>query len=107
MTKPACFLTVFFVMFATVKGAEFVLVDDGGRPVPVIVSKAAPPSARRAAVTLVDYIEKISGARPELIEAMPAPVPARALWVGLQPALKTLFPSTSFEFQHAEETLIA
>ena len=33
-------------------------------------------------------------------------MPERAIWIGFQPVLKTLFPKTDFDFKHAEETLI-
>ncbi|MCL4205958.1 MAG: DUF4838 domain-containing protein [Pirellulaceae bacterium] len=74
---------------------------------PIVVLLDAPPFVRRAADELADAIEKISGARPKVIEGEPDPLPERAIWVGYQPALKTLFPQVDFSFQHPEETLIA
>ncbi|MCA1809641.1 MAG: DUF4838 domain-containing protein [Lentisphaerae bacterium] len=56
---------------------------------------------------MVEYIEKISGARPEVIEGLPDPLPERAIWVGYQPVLHELFPEVDFDFQHPEEILIA
>ena len=85
---------------------EFVLVEPGREPAPIIVFADAPPRTLAAAVELADYVEKICGRRPPLIDGAPQPVPERAVWVGYQPALKTLFPQTDFEFKHPEETLI-
>lgn len=86
--------------------AEFVLVESGGEPAPIIVFADAPPRTRGAALELADYIEKICGKRPAVIDGEPRQLPERAMWVGIQPVLKSLFPKVDFEFQHPEETLI-
>lgn len=57
-------------------------------------------------MTLADYVEKISGQRPRVTDQPLDAMPERAIWVGVHPALKTLFPETDFDFQHPEETLI-
>ena len=89
--------------------ADFVLVDSGAgvKPAPIIVVQSAPPRTREAAVTLAGYIEKICGSRPPILDSAPTPMPQRAIWVGYQPAIKTLLPATDFDFKFAEETLIA
>jgi len=87
--------------------ADFVLVAPGTAPAPVIIFKNAPPRTRDAAVTLADFVEKISGARPAVMDGEPQPLPERAIWVGFQPALKKLFPKLDFDFQHPEEILLA
>lgn len=92
---------------AHLAAAEFVLIDQGLAPAPIVVFEGAPPRTRDAAVTLADYIEKTCGARPELIDGEPKPLPERAVWVGVQPAVKRLFPKIDFDFRHPEETLIA
>ena len=89
------------------QAAELVLVEKGVSRTPIIVFPNAPPMTRRAADELAQYIEKITGARPEVIEGEPKPAPARAIWVGCQAKLKELFPTLDFEFQHPEEILIA
>lgn len=86
---------------------ELVLVAPGVAPAPIIVFKDAPPRTRDAAATLADYVGKISGARPQIVDGEPQPLPARAIWVGFQPALKSLFPKLDFDFKHPEEILIA
>ncbi len=93
----------------SVGGAEFVLVDEeaGVRPAPVVLFEDAPPYTRDAAVELVTDIETICGVRPELIDGAPQVIPERAIWVGYQPALDSLFPLTDFDFQNPEEILIA
>ncbi len=88
-------------------GAELVLVEDGVSRAPIVIFADAPPKTRRAADELAEYIEKTSGARPEVIEGEPDPVPDRAIWVGYQPVLDDLFPGLDFDFKHAEDILIA
>ena len=85
---------------------NLILADVGIAPAPIIVFKDAPPRTRDAAVTLAEYIEKISGQKPAVLDGEPQPLPERAIWIGVQPVVKTLFPKTDFEFKHAEETLI-
>jgi len=83
-----------------------VLVAKDTTPAPIIVFKDAPARTRDAAVTLAEYIEKISGQKPAILDGEPQPLPERAIWIGVQPAVKALFPKTDFDFKHAEETLI-
>ncbi|MCO6454943.1 MAG: hypothetical protein J5I93_06555 [Pirellulaceae bacterium] len=56
---------------------------------------------------MAEYLEKLSGAKPKVIEGQPDPLPERAIWVGFQPKLKELFPKVAWEFEHPEEVLIA
>jgi hypothetical protein len=72
----------------------------------ILVAKDAPPRTRDAAVTLADYIAKISGQKPEVIDGEPKAMPERAIWIGVQPVVKSLFPKTDFDFKQPEETLI-
>ncbi|MBI5687339.1 MAG: DUF4838 domain-containing protein [Verrucomicrobia bacterium] len=92
---------------AMLHAADLVLVAPGFAPAPIVVFKDAPPRTRDAAVTLADYIEKTGGARPQIVDGEPQPVPERAIWVGYQPALKTLFPKLDFDFKQPEEILVA
>ena len=87
--------------------AELVLVEDGASRAPIVLFEDAPPKTREAAEELALYIEKISGARPELIEGKPDPLPEHAIWVGYQPVLDSLFPQQDFDFAHPEQILIA
>jgi hypothetical protein len=87
--------------------AKLVLVEAGISRAPIVVFEDAPPKTRRAADELAEYIEKTSGARPEVIEGRPDPIPAPAIWVGYQPVLKELLPDLDFDFRHPEEILIA
>ena len=91
---------------AALHAADLVLVAKDTPPAPIIVFKDAPPRTRDAAVTLAEYIEKISGVKPAVMDGEPQPLPERAIWIGVQPVVKTLFPKTDFDFKHAEETLI-
>ncbi|MCA1809935.1 MAG: DUF4838 domain-containing protein [Lentisphaerae bacterium] len=83
------------------------LVEQGVSQAPIVVFQDAPPFTRNAAEELAEYIEKTSGARPELIEGRPDPIPEHAIWVGYQPVLRDVFPGVDFEFKHPEEILIA
>lgn len=87
--------------------AELALVEDGVSQAPIVLFEAAPPFTRRATNELATYIEKISGARPEIIEGKPDPIPEHAIWVGHQPVMDELFPDVDFEFEHPEEVVIA
>lgn len=104
-------IKILFVLTAVAQGADaaekLVLVENGQARVPIVVFADAPPLTRLAADDLAAYIEKISGARPPVIEGLPNPLPEHAIWVGYQPVLNTLFPKLDFDFQHAEEILIA
>ncbi|CAN5797223.1 hypothetical protein BH11VER1_BH11VER1_33960 [soil metagenome] len=86
--------------------ADLVLAAKDVPPAPIIVFKDAPPRTRDAAVTLAEYIAKISGVKPTVLDGEPSPIPDRAIWIGYQPAVKALFPKSDFDFKHAEETLI-
>jgi hypothetical protein len=92
---------------AALHSADLLLTDVGIAPAPIIVFKDAPPRTQDAAVKLADYIEKISGKKPAILDGEPKPMPERAIWIGVQPVVKTLFPKTDFDFKHPEETLIA
>ncbi len=96
------------LMFSAVTSCgRMTLVEDGESAVPVVIIDDAPPMTMRAAEELVEYIEKVSGARPELIVGEPDPLPDSAVWVGYQPVLEEIFLETDFDFEHAEEILIA
>ena len=89
------------------KVPPLILVDKGASLAPIIVFKDAPPMTRKAADELAAYIEKVGGAKPQVIEGLPDPLPEKAIWVGFQPKLKELFPKTDFDFKYPEEILIA
>lgn len=86
---------------------EFILVAKNTPPAPIIVYKDAPPRTRELADVLADYVGKISGQKPHVIEGEPSPLPSRAIWIGVQPAVKALFPKIDFDFKHPEEIVIA
>jgi hypothetical protein len=92
--------------FATLHAADLQLTGKDIAPAPIVLYEGAPSRTRDAAVTLADYIEKISGSRPALIDGQPTPLPDRAIWVGVQPAARALFPEANLDFDHPEETLI-
>ena len=104
-------VTVLSLSWTTPGSAEdahkLVLVDKGVSLAPIVIFKDAPPYTRRAADELAEYIEKASGAKPNVIEGEPKPIPEHAIWVGYQPILKKLFPRVDLDFKHPEEILIA
>lgn len=83
------------------------LVRAGESVAPIIIFADAPEPTRTSARHLADYIERISGGRPQIIDGLPAEIPERAIWVGYQPVMDELFPQLDFDFQHPEEILIA
>lgn len=99
------FLITISFHFAT--ASEFTLVDKEQGAAPIIIPAGLPPRTKDAAVTLADYIGKISGQRPEIVESTNASFPARAIFVAPQPNLERMFPGIDFSLQHPEETLIA
>lgn len=86
---------------------ELVLVRNGQSLAPIVIFENAPPFTRQAADELAEYIGKVTGVQPEVIEGTPDPLPEHAIWVGYQPVLEKLFPGIDFDFQHPEEILIA
>ncbi len=103
----AAFLITSLAASAAVAAPELTLVEAGVSRMPIIVSRDAPPFTRRAVGELADYIGKISGAKPEIVEGIPVPAPEQAIWVGFQPGLKEVFPKLDFDFKHPEEILIS
>lgn len=79
----------------------------GSKALPVIIPENAPPHTKAAAHFLADTIKTIGGVRPEVIEKLPNPVPAGAVWVGYQPAMDALFPGVDFNYKHPEEIVLA
>jgi hypothetical protein len=100
-----CGVTALLLQSASAK--DLLLVTPDVAPPPIIVFKDAPPRTREAAIVLADYFARISGQKPAILDGEPSPLPARAIWVGFQPAVKTLFPTTDFEFRFPEEIVIA
>jgi hypothetical protein len=94
---------------AGLHAADFVLADEaaGVSAAPIFVAKDAPPNTREAAATLAEYIGKTCGRAPAVSDDEPQSLPKRAIWIGGQPVVKTLFPKTNFDFDHPEEILIA
>jgi len=93
---------------SSAKPSGMVWMAEGISPAPIIVPVEDPTKeVHQAANDLAGYVERISGRRPEIIQGTPDPLPERAVWVGYQPVLKTLFPKLDFDFQHPEEILIA
>lgn len=106
MKLPLTLLTILVTPTAGLLAAGLVLLAQDAPPAPILIPEGAPPRTRDAAATLADYLGKIGGRKPAILEGAPEPLPGRAIWVGMQPAVRTLFPGTHFDFQHPEETFI-
>jgi hypothetical protein len=87
--------------------AALPLISPDGVALPILVAEGAPPHTKAAAVRIADGIERIGGVRPKIFEKLPDPVPARAIWVGHQPAMDAAFPGVDFTFRHPEEIVLA
>lgn len=72
---------------------------------PIILPKENTPLMVDAAEELADYIQKICGKKPEIIEGAPSAIPSKAIWVGYQPAIEKLFPGISFKYEYPEEII--
>lgn len=101
--------SIFFLLFAAsiASAADLVLASKNTSPIPIIIDADAPPRTREAAEVLAGYIEKISGKKPLMMLGASSPAPDSAIWIGVQPEVKALFPKVDFDFKHPEETLIA
>lgn len=106
MNRSPVLLALLGLLCGSACAADLILAGKGTPPAPIIVFKDAPPRTRDAAVTLAEYIGKITGQKPSVLDGEPSPRPERGIWVGVQPAVKSLFPKTDFEFKNPEETLI-
>lgn len=85
---------------------ELVLVANGKSLVPIILPAKPTRFTKIAAADLAEYIEKVGGERPKILEGLPNSIPKHAIWVGVQPVLQELFPTTDFELKHPEEILL-
>lgn len=107
MIRCIHFFAILLSCAAHLPAADLVLMSKDTATLPIILAKDAAPHTRAAAKDLAEHLEVIGGARPEIIEGAPEPLPKQAIWVGYQPALDGLFPGTDFTFTHPEEILLA
>lgn len=84
---------------------EFILASQGSLQVPVMLAEDAGEGTSYAAGILAGYIEKISGARPEVIRGSDS-VPESAIWIGSRPEAARLFPGHDLGFAYPEEILL-
>ncbi len=88
-----------------VSGAEMLLVEKGVSQMPIIVAADASAATTNAAQELSAYIQKIAGAKLQILVGPVNPTPERAIWIGIHPNLKEVFPDANLEFKHPEEIL--
>jgi hypothetical protein len=94
-------------LWSAANPSELLLVDNKVSALPISVDKNAAKETIQAVKELADYIQKISGAKVNVILNDSTNAPAHAIWVGAQPKLENAFPNLKFEFQHPEEILLA
>jgi hypothetical protein len=87
--------------------AELLLVENKVSALAISVDKNAGKETMQAVKELADYIQKISGAKVNVILNDSTNAPAHAIWVGAQPKLENSFPNLKFDFQYPEEILLA
>jgi hypothetical protein len=107
MKIPLPLFTALLTAILPARAADLVLASTDSPPLPIIVSAEAPPRTRDAAEVMAGYIEKISGKKPLVMLGASSPAPDSAIWVGVQPEVKALFPKVDFDFKHPEEIVIA
>ncbi len=90
----------------TPDSGEMVLVENSASLAPIILPENPTFFTKIAANDLAEYIGKVGGVKPQIIEGVPDPVPEHAIWVGFQSKLKEIFPGTDFDFKKPEEILI-
>jgi len=86
--------------------ARLHLIRADGSALPIVLAQDAAPHTRAAAAELAAHLERIGGVRPEVVEGLPDPLPAQAIWVGYQAALGKLFPGADFALKHPEEVFL-
>ncbi len=86
---------------------KLVVVENGKCNMPIVVFKDAPLYTRKSADELAEYIQKITGIKPEVIEGEPEKTPEHAIWVGVQPKVKEIFPTVDLDFKFPEELVVA
>lgn len=98
--------TAGFASILNTKKPEMLLVEKGIIRAPIIIAPDAPEENQRVAGELAEYIEKISGAKPDVLSNIKS-VPKSAIWIGVQPQLSKIFQGFNVDFQHPQEILIA
>ena len=94
-------------LWSAAKPAELLLVDNKVSVLPISVDKEAPKETLEAVKELASYIEKISGAKVNIILNDSSNTPSHAIWVGAQPKIENSFPNLKLDFQYPEEILLA
>jgi len=86
---------------------SFVWVENGVAKAPIIVPKNVTPRTMDAAQELSVYVEKISGAKPQILQGAPKNMPASAVWIGYHDELKSIFSKLDFNLKHEEIVIVA
>ncbi|MFA7158479.1 MAG: DUF4838 domain-containing protein [Kiritimatiellia bacterium] len=83
------------------------LTEKGASHAPIVIAPGASPVTVQAAGELAKYIEKISGALPQVTNWAGGSLPESAVWVGIQSNVPGLDAGIKVEFEHPEEILLA
>lgn len=82
------------------------LIDSNGDALPIVVAAGSSEANTAAAEDLARIIDGITGQRPEIISGDDEPLPARAIWIGIQPAVEAVIAGSDLSFSKPEEILI-
>lgn len=94
-------------LWSAAKVEGLLLVEKNVSVLPISVDKDAGKETMAAVKELASYIQKISGAKVNVILNDSTNAPAHAIWVGAQPKQANAFPNLKFDFQYPEEILLA
>ncbi len=83
-----------------------IIFRDGVCVVPIIVHADVTPITLEAVNDLADHLERVGGARPEILVGNVDPLPDAAIWVGVSPQVRELFADVDFSFDQPEEILL-
>ena len=85
---------------------DFVMFNEGVYKATFILDANATPRTVEAANEFINYLEKMTGVKPQLLTSKPTVLPTNIVWIGNHPELKSIFPNINFELKQ-EEILIA
>ncbi len=108
MKHTLTLITALLVVIVPARAADLVLVAKDTPPAPIIVYARRSAAHAGCGDDAWRNTSRRSAARSRSCSiGASSPAPERAIWIGVQPEVKTLFPKTDFDFKHPEEIVIA
>lgn len=86
--------------------AAFPVISASGEPATIVIAKDTGEENHRAAATLAQSIEKITGIRPPIASSPPQDPQVPVIWVAAHDQLAKRFPGQDFTFTRPEEILM-